>query len=219
MVTAPMNGESVELFIRGAAGRLEATIRRCSATRAAAIVCHSHPKYGGTMLDKVVSRTARALHACDFTVLRFNFRGVGKSDGAFEGGPGERDDVRAAIEYLAGDHDEILVGGFSFGAWVALDVGARDARVTRLLGIGLPANLFGFGYLGDATKPLLVVQGERDAYANLAQVRELVACAGSSAQLEVIVDANHFFAGQLETLTMAVAAFASAGPSSCQVGG
>jgi len=86
------------------------------------------------MLDKVVSRTARALHACDFTVLRFNFRGVGKSDGAFEGGPGERDDLRAAIEYLAGDHDEILVGGFSFGAWVALDVGARDARVTRLLG-------------------------------------------------------------------------------------
>src|SRR5438270_698922 len=102
---------------------------------------------GGTMFDKVVSRTARALHACDFTVLRFNFRGVGKSDGAFEGGPGERDDVRAAIEYLAGDHDEILVGGFSFGAWVALDVGARDARVTRLLGIGLRVNLLGFGYL------------------------------------------------------------------------
>jgi alpha/beta superfamily hydrolase len=219
VVTAPMNGESVELFIRGAAGRLEATLRRCSDTRAAAILCHSHPRYGGSMLDKVVSRTARALYACDFTVLRFNFRGVGKSDGAFEGGPGERDDVRAAIVYLAGDHDEILLGGFSFGAWVALDVGAQDARVTRLLGIGLPADLFGFGFLGDASKPLLVVQGERDVYANLAHVRQLVACAGNSAQLEVIADANHFLAGGLETLATAVGAFASAGPSSCQVGG
>ena len=170
------------------------------------------------MLDKVVSRTARALFACDLTVLRFNFRGVGKSDGTFDGGPGERDDLRAALDYLAKDHDEILVSGFSFGAWIGLDVGARDPRADRLLGIALPVNLFGFEFLDDAKKPLLVVQGERDAYANLATVRTLVACAGNAARLEVLAGANHFLAGQLDTLMTAVTAFASAQPSLCTVG-
>jgi len=170
------------------------------------------------MLDKVVSRTERALYACDVTVLRFNFRGVGKSDGAFDAGRGERDDLRAAIETLAADHDEILVGGFSFGAWVALEVGAQDARVSRLLGIGLPANLFGFEYLRRISKPLLAVQGERDAYCNVSQLRTLIDAAGNNARLQVIAGADHFFSGQLESVMTVVAAFAAATTSSHKVG-
>ena len=103
-------------------------------------------------------------------------------------------------------------------AWIGLDVGARDPRVQRLLGISLPVNLFGFGFLDGATKPLLVVQGERDAYANLAAVRELVACAGNRARLNVLAGANHFLAGQLDTLMTAVTAFTSVQPSLCAVG-
>ncbi|MEN3353592.1 MAG: uncharacterized protein V7640_1750, partial [Betaproteobacteria bacterium] len=156
--------------------------------------------------------------ACGFSVLRFNFRGVGKSAGVFDAGYGERDDLRAAIEYLAADHDEILVGGFSFGAWIALEVGAQDARVSRLLGIGLPANLFGFEYLRRISKPLLVVQGERDAYCNLAQLRKLIDAAGNSARLRVVAGADHFFSGQLESVMTTVAAFAAAHTLSHTVG-
>jgi uncharacterized protein len=213
-----MTAGSAELFITGPAGRLEASIRRCPHARAAAIVCHSHPLYGGSMLDKVVSRIERALYACGVSVLRFNFRGVGQSEGAFDAGCGERDDVRAAIDTVAAYHDDILVGGFSFGAWVALEVGAQDTRVSRLLGIGLPATLFGFDYLRRTSKPLLAVQGERDAYCNVAQLRKLIEAAGNSARLEVIAGADHFFSGQLESVMTLVAAFAAATTSSHKVG-
>jgi uncharacterized protein len=209
---------SAELFITGPAGRLEASIRRCPHARAAAVFCHSHPLYGGSMLDKVVSRTERALYACDITVLRFNFRGVGHSKGVFDAGRGEQDDVRAAIDTLAADHDDILVGGFSFGAWVALEVGAQDERVTRLLGIGLPATLFGFDYLRRTSKPLLAVQGERDVYCNVAQLRKLIDAAGNNARLEVVAGADHFFSGQLESVMTLVGAFAAATTSSRKVG-
>jgi alpha/beta superfamily hydrolase len=218
MISRPMTAGSAEVFLAGPAGRLEASIRRCPGAIAAAVICHSHPLYGGSMLDKVVSRTERALYACDLSVLRFNFRGVGKSVGAFDAGYGERDDLRAAIEYLAADHDEILVGGFSFGAWVALEVGAQNPRVSRLLGIGLPANLFGFEYLRKISKPLLAVQGERDAYCNLAQLRKLIDAAGNTARLHVVEGADHFFSGHLESVMTIVAAFATAPASLHTVG-
>ena len=108
----------------------------------AAVVCHPHPLYGGTMHNKVVFRVARALHGLGLPVLRFNFRGTGMSAGEHDFGRGEADDVRAALDYLAEQFPgrPLLLAGFSFGAWVGLRVGCGDARVAELVGLGLPAN-------------------------------------------------------------------------------
>src|SRR5262245_3414808 len=96
-----------EIFLRGPAGRIEVLLKRHEGARAAALVCHPHPQHGGTMYNKVAYRAGRALSAAGLTVLRFNFRGVGASEGAWDDGRGEREDAAAMIEWLARDHDEI----------------------------------------------------------------------------------------------------------------
>ncbi|MFT3773786.1 MAG: hypothetical protein QM820_51090 [Minicystis sp.] len=201
-----MSDEGGEIFLRGPAGRIEALLKQSPGTRRAALVCHPHPLHGGTMYNKVAYRAGRALHAAGLTVLRFNFRGVGGSEGSFDGGHGERDDVAAMIDHLAQDHDDVLVAGFSFGAWVGLDAGLRDARVTRLVGIGLPSNVFDFGYFHANDKPALIVHGDRDSWGDLDRVRALAEAA--RAELDVIAGADHFFDGQLDVMMDAITAFA-----------
>jgi hypothetical protein len=200
-----------EIFLQGPAGRVEALLKRAPGARAAALVCHPHPLHGGTMYNKVAYRAGRALAAAGLTVLRFNFRGVGASEGSWDEGRGEREDAAAMIDHLARDHDEILVAGYSFGAWVGLDVGLRDARVSRLVGIGVPVNLFDFGYLHAAEKPALLVHGDRDAYGEVDRVRALAAAAGPRARLHLLAGADHFFEAHLDALMAAVTAFAAEG--------
>src|SRR5580658_5250091 len=121
------------IFIAGPAGRIEALLWTVPVADPAlvAVVCHPHPLYGGTMHNKVVFQAAKALHQNGATVLRFNFRGVGLSEGTYDRGQGEQDDVRAAIDYLSAEFPgrPILVSGFSFGSSVGLRVGCCDARV------------------------------------------------------------------------------------------
>jgi len=108
--------------------------------KAAVVFAHPHPQFGGTMHTKVVYRGAKGLARIGCAVLRFNFRGVGRSEGAFDQGEGEKEDFKAALDYMAARYPDVPLwsAGFSFGAWVALEVGAMDDRVSALIGIAPP---------------------------------------------------------------------------------
>jgi len=173
-----------------------------SAARAAqlvALVCHPHPLYGGTMHNKVVFQVAKTLHQLHVPVLRFNFRGAGLSQGEHDAGRGEQEDVRAAIEFLAGEYAwiPILLAGFSFGASVGLRVGCADQRVTELVGLGIPADNSDVSFLKACRKPKLFLQGERDELGSKENVQALVEALPEPKRLVVVEDADHFFAGKL----------------------
>lgn len=185
--------------IRGPSGRLEAIVAEPDgAPRAAVAFAHPHPLHGGTMHTKVVYRAAKALTAVGCTVLRFNFRGVGRSEGSFDDGAGERADFGAALDYLAGLHPglDLWAGGFSFGAGVALTVGAQDARVSTLVGVGLPADRHDYDVVVRAAKPTFLIHGEEDETCPLASVRLLYARLQEPKELVVIEGADHLFEGK-----------------------
>jgi hypothetical protein len=177
--------------------------------RQVALVCHPHPLYGGTMHNKVVFRAAKAALLSGLPTLRFNFRGAGKSAGTFTGGDGEREDVRAALDYLAAHFPglPVCLMGFSFGSWVGLAVGATDARVSTLVGLGLPVSSINFDFLRDVRKPKLILQGTRDEFGPVAQVSELYRSLAEPKQIHWVEGADHFFAGKLDELQEALRQF------------
>lgn len=196
------------LFLDGPAGRLEALLwtSAAAAPAMAAVVCHPHPLYGGTMHNKVVFQAAKSLHGAGLPVLRFNFRGAGLSAGVHDRGRGEREDVRCALDFLAGEYPglPLVVAGFSFGAWVGLRVGAEDARVTRLIGMGIPVNDSDFSYLAGSRKAKLFVVGAEDEYAAQERVEELVDSLAEPKRLVLVQGAGHFFNGKLDQLDRAI---------------
>src|SRR5262249_18028074 len=181
--------------------------------RMAAVVCHPHPLYGGTMHNKVVFRIAQVLGEWGMPVLRFNFRGVGRSTGHFDEGRGEAVDVRAALEVLAGRFPglPLCLAGFSFGAWVGLPVGCADARVRQLLGAGVPVALLGTDALAGCAKPKLVVQGEADQYGPLETLRAWYARLSEPKTLAVVSGADHFFTEHQAELRDAMRAYFRSG--------
>lgn len=201
------------LAIDGPAGKLEALLEHDPRVvpKFAALVCHPHPVYGGTMHNKVVYRAAKAAAKLGYATLRFNFRGAGKSEGSYDEGIGEREDVRAALDFLNARFPRaaICLIGFSFGAAVGLAVGATDPRVVALVGIGLPANDLDFAFLAAVRKPTLLVQGALDQYGSRAQVESLFASIKGSKRLQWVEGADHFFAGKLDELQKAVGEFLS----------
>jgi alpha/beta superfamily hydrolase len=142
-------------------------------------------------------------------VLRFNFRGVEKSEGEHGAGEGEQDDVRAGLDYLTKEFPgrKIILGGFSFGSWVALRVGCADVRVAELIGIGIPVNNVDMSYLRDCTKPKLFVQGGDDQFGSRKNVEKLFATLPEPKQLTFVENADHFFTGKLELLGAAIDAW------------
>lgn len=192
--------------IPGPSGRLEAIYRPLPGARAAAVLCHSHPQRGGSMYDGALHRVACALHAAGVSTLRFNFRGVGGSEGSFAAGVGEVDDVRAALDHAARDHAGLAVIGFSFGALVGLRAGAEHPRVRRLVGLSAPVGAFEFSYLAASDKPLLLVQGTDDEWGPLADAEAQVA-ALPCARLHVVPGGDHFFRGRLDDVAAATVAF------------
>ncbi len=168
--------------------------------RHAALVCHPHPMFGGTMHNKVVYRAAKAALFSGLPTLRFNFRGAGHSAGTFTGGEGERDDVRAALDYLAAHFPglPVCLMGFSFGAWVGLEVGAADPRVSTLVGLGVPVNMSDFDFLHEVRKPKLILQGTRDQYGSVAEVTDFYHSLAEPKQIRWVEGADHFFAGKLD---------------------
>lgn len=152
------------------------------------------------MHNKVVYRAAKAALLLGIPALRFNFRGAGHSTGTFTGGEGEREDTRAALDYLTAHypHVPLCMMGFSFGAWVGLAVGANDQRVTSLAGLGVPVTLDSFDYLRGVTKPKLILHGTRDQFGSVAQVTELFQSLAEPKRLHFVEGADHFFAGKLD---------------------
>jgi uncharacterized protein len=195
------------LSLEGPAGRLEALLNAGSpeATHAA-LVCHPHPLYGGTLHNKVVFHAMKALNGFGFPVLRFNFRGAGLSQGKHDHGAGEEDDVRAAVDWLDREFQQPLIfAGFSFGAAVGLRVACPDARVRAAIGLGLPLTPvddrnYDFSFLQDCSKPKLFVSGDRDQFASPAQLERMVASLPAPRKLVLIAGADHFFEGRLREL-------------------
>jgi len=191
------------LFIPTPHGRLEAILKGPRGPiRGAALVLHPHPLFGGTMHNKVVFRAAAALNEAGLLVLRINFRGVGQSTGKHDEGRGEREDVRAGLDYLAENYpgQEITLCGFSFGARVGLEVGMTDPRVGKLISIGTPVDNYEFGFLAECTKPIFFVHGDRDEFGNAERLRDLTAKLKTPAELQIIPGAGHFFDDQLDEL-------------------
>jgi uncharacterized protein len=194
------------LFIPVAHGHLEAILKepRHRSRKGVALVLHPHPLHGGTMHNKVVFRAAAALNDAGLTVLRINFRGIGQSTGVHDEGRGERDDVRAGLDYLAEHYSglKIVLCGFSFGSRVGLEVGIGDPRVACLIGIGTPVKMYDFTFLESCRKPLLLVHGEHDEFGDVEQLRRLAAELerNTTVRLVVIPGAGHFFDNQLDEL-------------------
>ena len=199
------------IFLKGPAGRLEATLWTASAAEPdfVAVVCHPHPLYGGTIHNKVVYRTAKALHQRGASVLRFNFRGAGQSEGVHDRGIGEQADVRAALDYLSTEFPgkAIVLAGFSFGSWVGLRVGCEDARVISLIGLGLPVDNVDVSYLRACVKPKLIIQGGQDQFGSRANIEALFAAIPEPKRLVIVEGADHFFAGHLDAIGIAIDAW------------
>jgi len=201
--------DSRNFFLEGPAGRLESIFWTPSDNAApplAALVCHPHPLFGGTMHNKVIYQTAKSLSTLGLPVLRFNFRSAGLSAGEHDGGRGEQDDVRAALDYLASEFPGValLLAGFSFGSWVGLRVGCADGRVTKLIGLGVPVNDSDFSYLTGCNKPKLFVQGGNDQFGAPAKLASFVATLPGDNCFAEVPGVDHFFAGKLDELDRAI---------------
>ena len=187
----------------GPAGVLEGILRiPPEPAHRAALLCHPHPLYQGSMHSPVIYRAAKAFHRRGFATLRFNFRGVGMSAGGHAGGVGEKDDVRTALETLAQSCGglPLTLLGYSFGARVGLEACGADPRVDRLVGIGLPLTLGSFEFLRGLEKPMWVVQGDRDEYGALPELQGLVESLGEKTRLVIVPGADHLFTSALDSL-------------------
>jgi len=195
--------------IAGPAGRLEALLEEPSAApapRAAVVFAHPHPQYGGTMHTKVVYQAAKALGRIGCAVLRFNFRGAGTSGGAFSDGPGEMDDFGAALDFMHARYPSapMWAGGMSYGAWIGMTAGARDPRVSTLLGIAMPVSRYDWEEVRRSAKPKFFVHGERDELTSVKQIREFYARAADPKELVVIDAADHLFDGKVGEVADAI---------------
>jgi hypothetical protein len=174
--------------------------------RAAVVLAHPHPQYGGTMHTKALYQSAKALARIGCAVLRFNFRGAGRSAGTFDAGVGEKDDFRAALDFMRSRYPDtpLWAAGMSFGSWVGLSVGADDPRVSLLLGISMPVSKYDFSSLAASTKPKYFIHGERDEICSLKEMREFYARAAEPKELAVIDAADHLFDGKVSEVADAV---------------
>lgn len=209
-----MSGKLRTVSILGPAGRLEGLWKEAAGgRRGTAVFAHPHPLHGGTLHNKVVYRAAQALTSAGWDTLRFNFRGVGLSEGRHDDGRGEVEDFRAALEEAEAYGDlPILAGGFSFGAAVAWRGVQRDARVAAFVGVGLPvatSSAQGLPPPGiGMPAPALFVVGENDTFGPPARLRDFLAHAENTRVVEIPA-ADHFFEGKLDELEDVISSFAS----------
>lgn len=174
----------------------------------AAVVCHPHPMYGGSMYNNVVEAALDALWQCNYATLRFNFRGVGASEGEYEGGEGEVEDARAAAAFLRERTGlaEVTLAGYSFGAAMAVAAGLANPSVDRVVAIALPVGVMKVSFEHPVSKALLLFSGDRDSYSPLETLREMAGKVGPAVRLKVIEGADHFFGGSESRLSKAIAA-------------
>ena len=174
----------------------------------AAVVCHPHPMYGGSMFNNVVDAILSAMWQLGYSTLRFNFRGVGASEGEHDGGRGERDDAAAAMTFLLSQpgvaKNGAVMAGYSFGAMVAVAAGYQHAEVSRIVAVALPLAMTQAQVPDGASKPLLLVSGDHDSYSPVAGLTELQEKIGKCAKLEIIKGADHFFGGSEAELSRVI---------------
>jgi alpha/beta superfamily hydrolase len=204
-----------DVFITGPAGRLEGRYQQGrEPTSPIAIVLHPHPQYGGTMNNKVVYTLFHTFVNAGFSVLRFNFRGVGRSQGVFSRGEGELSDAAAALDWLqtfTPNARGCWIAGFSFGAWISMQLLMRRPEISGFIAVAPPANLFDFTFLAPCPASGLIVHGGSDDLVPEEAVEKLVD--KLKHQREIVIDsrtvdeANHFFQGQTEALARIVAEY------------
>ena len=194
--------------IQGPAGRIESLWSDPATGEAAAVIGHPHPAYGGSMHSKVVHTIYRVLDRAGHPTLRFNFRGVGRSQGEYAGGNGETGDFAAAAAYARArtGRRELWAAGFSFGSWIGLQWALEDPDVKRFIALGLPVDNHQFGFLDRLPWPLAIVQGERDQYGGLENLRAAIDHWQRLGPVRhrVVKGADHFFTGKLAELQQAL---------------
>ena len=204
------------LFLAGPAGRLEALLEEPDqAALGIALVCHPHPQHGGTMHNKVVFRVAKGLRRSGHVVMRFNYRGVNLSEGAYAHGEGELDDAGIALDELLSRYPTLplTLAGFSFGSRIALRMACAPHRITstlnqagprRVIAVGFPTVYKDRAFLDNCVVPRIFIQSTRDQYGPVAELRPLVEALPEPKQLIWIDAQDHFFAGALEQLEESV---------------
>jgi len=198
----------VQVDLQGPSGRLEALLDETPGATFAALVCHPHPKFGGTMHNHATYRLAKAVRALGGLPLRFNYRGVGRSAGAYDAGVGEAEDARAAMGWLALERPELprVACGFSFGAWMAAIAGGEDPGVRALVIAGLALRSPDLELVRDVERvrevrqPLALVQAERDEYGLPAEVEAAFAGSRGPRRVSIVRGATHLFTEDLAGL-------------------
>ncbi len=197
-----------EVFFNGPAGRIEGRYTESTNPKAPiALVLHPHPLYGGTMNNKVVYNVYKTLVDNDFTVLRINFRGVGRSLGKFDEGVGEMTDAATALDWLQLNNPVAnvnLIAGFSFGAWIAMQLIMRRPEITHFMTISPPVNKYDFSFLSPCPTPGLIMQGDLDSVVSEESVHELAQKLSKQKHIKVdyrmITGADHFFREKIDKL-------------------
>lgn len=196
------------LFLDGPAGRLEALLEEPEDgnPREAALVCHPHPQHGGTMHNKVVYRVAKGLRHSGCVVLRFNYRGVNLSEGAYAHGEGELEDAKVALAYLRSRYPDLpfTIAGFSFGSRIALRMGCAGMGARRVIAVGFPTVYTDRSYLTGCTVPKIFVQSTQDEFGPVPDLQAVVDTLAEPKQLVLIPAQDHFFAGALEQLESSI---------------
>ena len=212
-MTSPISWEGLWMAsdvvreIAGPAGPLEALLDLPEGEpRAVAVFGHPHPLHGGTMHTKALYQAAKAMPRIGVAAVRINFRGVGRSAGTFDSGPGEKDDFRAALSFVEQRFPDLPVwaAGMSFGAWIAMAVGAEDPRVSLLFGIAPPVDRYDFEPLKTCTLPKFIVHGESDELISIKEIRKFYAQIPEPKELVTIEDATHLFEGKTSLVGEAV---------------
>ena len=197
-----------EVIFQGSDGRLEGRyVHGQGPTPPLAIILHPHPQYGGTMNNRVVYSMFHMFVRRGFSVLRFNFRGVGRSQGVFDHGQGELRDAATALDWMQSHNPNsniAWVGGFSFGAWIAMQLLMRRPEIHGFLCAGLPANMYDFTFLAPCPSSGLIVHGENDAVTPTESVIKLVNKLSQQRGITIdyapIDNSDHFFGNHLDVL-------------------
>jgi len=197
------------LFLAGAAGRLEALIEEPDQSAVGiALVCHPHPQHGGTMHNKVVYRVAKGLRRSGHVVMRFNYRGVNLSEGAYAHGEGELDDARVALDVLTSRYPALplTLAGFSFGSRIVLRMGCAPHSLApaRVIAVGFSTVYKDRSFLDNCTVPRIFIQSTRDQFGPVGELQPLVDALPEPKQIIWIDAQDHFFAGALEQLEESV---------------
>lgn len=201
-----------DVVINGPAGRIEARYLPSSQPDAGvALILHPHPLHGGTMNNKVVYTLYNAFSKQGFSVLRFNFRGIGRSQGQFDNGEGELSDAAAALDWLQNynpNAKSCWIAGFSFGAWIAMQLLMRRPEIESFVAVGLPANMYDFSFLAPCPTSGFIVHGQNDAVVPHEAVEKLLKKLshqrGINLHYDLMANADHFFNQHLDTLSQKI---------------